>query len=126
WKEISWLGHRVAKPPTDLVAYQEIVSEVRPDWIIVTSNGGPPARGLFFASLCDLVGHGQVISIDPKATEEVDHPRLTYVSGAAHEPEIVEQVHALTGHTNHALAVLGTMGGRLRMIQEFEAYEPLI
>ena len=58
WRDTTWLGHRVAKAPTDLVAYQEIVERVRPDWIVETgtANGG---RALFLASICDLLGHGQ-------------------------------------------------------------------
>ena len=34
WRETTWLGVRVPRPPTDLFAYQELVAKLRPDWII--------------------------------------------------------------------------------------------
>ena len=48
WRKTTGSGSRVDKSPGDLVMYQEIVSEIRPDWIIEqrTGNGG---RALFFA-----------------------------------------------------------------------------
>ncbi len=66
WRNTTWLGQRVKRVPTDLMAYQEIVARVRPDWIIETGteDGG---RALFFASICELLDHGQVISIDVNA-----------------------------------------------------------
>ena len=62
--DTTWLGHTGRRMrPTDLLAYQEIVTEVRPDWIIETGtrDGG---RALFLASVCDLLDHGQIVSID--------------------------------------------------------------
>ena len=58
----SWLGQKLTNTPTDLFVYQEIIEELRPDWIIETGTreGG---RALFLASVCDLVGHGRVVSV---------------------------------------------------------------
>ena len=44
WSDTRWLGRRVPNAPTDLVAYQEILAEVRPDWVIETGSrdGGRP------------------------------------------------------------------------------------
>ena len=62
---------RSTTAPTDLLAYQEIIAEVRPDWIIETGTGDG-GRALFLASICELVGHGQVLSID--AAPHADRP----------------------------------------------------
>ncbi len=75
WQETTWLGRPVEKAPADLFAYQELIARIRPDWIIetVTGHGG---RALFLASICDLVGHGQVVSVDEKvAPDRPEHPR---------------------------------------------------
>ena len=70
---------RSAKAPTDLIVYQEIVQRVRPDWIIETGTGNG-GRALFLASICELLDHGQVISIDCRACRRrPEHPRITYV-----------------------------------------------
>jgi cephalosporin hydroxylase len=127
WRDTTWLGHRVAKSPTDLVAYQEIVQRVRPDWIIETgtANGG---RALFLASICDLLGHGQVVSIDPHVAENrAEHPRITYIEGQAQEAETFARVRAIVGDAPRALVVLGSLPGtNLRIEGEFKVYAPLV
>ena len=91
WDEVSWLGRPVHNAPTDLLVYQEIVSEVGPDWIIETGTGDG-GHALFLASLCDLLGHGQVVSIDTGPAGDLpQHPRITYLDGRAHSDEVVAQ-----------------------------------
>ena len=127
WRDTTWLGHRVAKAPTDLIAYQEIVERVRPDWIIETgsANGG---RALFLASICELLDHGRVVSIDPQVVDNrAEHPRITYLTGAAQEPDTFARVRALVGDAPHALVVLGSLPGtNLRIEGEFNVYAPLV
>ena len=127
WRDTTWLGHRVAKSPTDLVAYQEIVQRVRPDWIIETgtANGG---RALFLASICDLLGHGQVVSIDPHVAENrAEHPRITYIEGQAQDADTFARVREIVGDGPHALVVLGSLPGtNLRIEGEFKVYAPLV
>ena len=63
-------GWAAASPrrPADLFAYQEIIDRVRPDWIIETGTGDG-GRALFLASICDLLDHGQVLSVDKDVVE---------------------------------------------------------
>jgi cephalosporin hydroxylase len=121
------LGHRVAKAPTDLIAYQELIERVRPDWIIETgsANGG---RALFLASICELLDHGQVVSIDPQVVDNrAEHPRITYIEGQAQEPDTFARVQEMVGDAPHALVVLGSLPGtNLRIEGEFEVYGRLV
>ena len=126
WQRTSWLGSRVHGAPTDLITYQELIHEVRPDWIIETGTryGG---RTLFLAHLCDQMGTGRVISIDSRhEPDRPTHDRITYLDGRAHEEEVVAQVDAITGGTRSALVILGTRGARRRMHLEFQAYERFV
>jgi cephalosporin hydroxylase len=126
WRTTTWLGESVANAPTDLLTYQEIVAELRPDWIIETGtrDGG---RALFLASMCDLLGHGQVVSVDNRAdTVRPEHPRITYIEGVANEPEVVDRVREIVGDEPKALVILGTRGARRRMHREFEAYRRFV
>lgn len=94
WSEgnTSWLGVPTLKCPLDLWIYQEIIYETRPDWIIEcgTNLGG---TSLFLSSLCDLIDHGKVITIDiadnkiPKT-----HPRIRYLIGSSTSEEIIEEL----------------------------------
>ena len=107
--------------------YQELIERVRPDWIIETgsANGG---RALFLASICELLDHGQVVSIDPHVAENrAEHPRITYIEGQAQEPDTFARVQEIVGDAPHALVVLGSLPGtNLRIEGEFKVYGPLV
>lgn len=126
WRKTTWLGESVAKPPTDLLAYQEIVNRVRPDWIVETGKGDG-GRAFFLASICDLVGHGQVLSIGPRKSESrPEHPRITYLVANAVQDATAERVREIVGDAPHALVVLGSQGSKGRMMAEFNHYSPLV
>src|SRR5437870_2654895 len=63
WKQTTWFGVPIQKNPFDLLQYQEVLVEQRPDFVIECGalRGGAT---LYFAHLLDLIGHGRVISID--------------------------------------------------------------
>ena len=125
WRHTTWLGEPVHTAPTDLLAYQEILSRVRPDWVIeigVSDDG----RAAFLASICDLVGHGRVISIrDTEAPEPASHARLRGCTGQSLDPAIREQVHELVGGGT-AVVVLGARADRATTAQQFDAYSDLV
>jgi cephalosporin hydroxylase len=125
WQRTTWLGRRIETAPTDLLAYQELVAGARPDWIIETGTGDG-GRALFLASICELVGHGQVISIDPTHAGDLPrHPRLRYITGVAHDDATVQEVREIVGE-RPALVVLGSCTDRPRTTAEFNAYAPLV
>jgi cephalosporin hydroxylase len=126
WRRTQWLGRTVANAPADLVTYQEIIHEVRPDWIIETgtANGG---RAAFLASVCDLEDLGHIVSLERRLADDLPvHPRITYLTGMAHEADVVDQVRAIVGPAPRALVILGTRGGAMRMHREFDAYAPFV
>ncbi|WP_018411137.1 CmcI family methyltransferase [Methyloversatilis thermotolerans] len=92
---ISWLGVPTRKMLADLWVYQEIIHECRPDYILEIGSlfGG---SALFMANVCDMIGHGKIISVDiSRAIYGVSHPRITELTGDCASPEIIEQVRAL-------------------------------
>jgi cephalosporin hydroxylase len=126
WTDTTWLGHGIATAPTDLLAYQEMIFRVRPDWVIETGTGDG-ARALFLASMCDLVGCGEVVSIDLHRAEALpEHPRLHYITADPNDAAAVEAVRAILGETSNALVVLGSRLGRELTNAQFEAYSPFV
>jgi cephalosporin hydroxylase len=126
WQDTNWLGKRIPKAPTDLFVYQEILNRVRPDWIVETGTAGG-GRALFLASICDLIGHGQVLSVDKRAFEGLPtHDRIQYLVGPPHEDETAAQVRDIVGTKPRALVILGSRGTASRTIKEFRAYAPLV
>ena len=128
-RRTSWLGTKVNGVPTDLLAYADLLAEVRPDWIIETGtrDGG---RARFLADVCELVGHGQVLSIDNREVEgRPEHPRVTYLQGRAHDDEVIAEVQRIVGTAGqdaNALVILGTRGAQRRMHREFEVYAEFV
>jgi cephalosporin hydroxylase len=127
FRKTSWLGHSVKRCPTDLFAYQEIVSRVRPDWIIETGSGDG-GRALFFASICDLVGHGRVLSLDVKlAPDRPDHPRITYMEAVPQDERTVQRARELFDGPIRAVVLLGSQPAtNLRIEAEFAAYREFV
>jgi cephalosporin hydroxylase len=126
WRRTTWLGQRVGRPPTDLFAYQELIDRVRPDWIIETAagNGG---RAFFFASICELLGHGQVLSIAPRENDQRPvHERINYLIGDACDGATFAEVREIVGPTPNAMVVLASRGSAGRTITEFRFYEQFV
>jgi cephalosporin hydroxylase len=125
WQQTPWLGRWTARPPTDLMAYQELVAHVRPDWIIETGTGGG-GRAFFLATVCDLLDHGRVISIDDYPVPNlVEHPRIEYVRSDPEDPASAAAVRAMTGDRPHALLILAA-GKLSRLNALYEHYGPLV
>jgi cephalosporin hydroxylase len=125
WRNSKWLGRSLPNTPTDLLVLQELVVEVRPDWIVETGTrtGG---RALFLASICDLLGHGSVVSIGEAGPGRPEHARITYVQEPTYEERAFARVREITGEHPHGLVILGSMSGAPRLIREFEGYAPLV
>jgi cephalosporin hydroxylase len=86
-----WMGVPCQKCPLDLWIYQEIVHEIRPDLVIET---GPAAGGsaLFMAHIMDLVGKGEVITIDIEPGVRPVHPRIRYLLGTSTDEALLASV----------------------------------
>jgi cephalosporin hydroxylase len=126
WQERTWLGHPVGKAPADLFAYQELIVRLRPDWIIETATGGG-GRALYLATICDLVGHGRVVSVDDEEVEgRPEHQRVTYVVGPAESQETADRVRAVVGPEPNAMLILGSRGRSGRTFADFKLYESLV
>ena len=126
WTDTTWLGRRVTTPPTDLLAYQEMIADVRPDWVIETGTGDG-GRALFLASVCELVGHGQVLSIDEEPVDDLPiHSRLRTLTGRPDDPAVADEARSIVGDGARVLVVLGARSHRHETMHQFDAYAPLV
>jgi cephalosporin hydroxylase len=59
----SWMGRPLIQLPEDLIRIQEVIFDLKPDFIVETgvAHGGSL---IFYSSLFEAMGHGQVIGID--------------------------------------------------------------
>jgi cephalosporin hydroxylase len=126
WGNTFWLGHRVLKCPLDLWIYQEILHEVRPELIIETGTylGG---SALFLASICDLLGHGEVVTVDADRREGLpEHPRITYLTGSSTSRNMVRSVRDRARGKSPVMVILDSDHRREHVANELAAYAPLV
>lgn len=124
--EAYWLGHHVLKCPLDLWLSQEILHELRPALIVETGayRGG---NALYLASICDLLGRGEVVTIDvDRQRRRPRHPRITYVCGSSTSPEIVRQVARREWRKRPILVILDSGHGQAHVLDDLRTYAPLV
>lgn len=132
WMYPRWLGLPVLQTPEDLVLLQMLMAELRPRFVIETGRfrGG---GALFLASMCELLGVGQVISLelrgDPAVRAALEaHAlgrRITLLDGDSAAPELVARVAELVGGSGPHLVILDSDHARAHVRAELAAYAPL-
>lgn len=126
WAETSWMGTRILKNPADMWVYQEIIFETKPEVIIETGtfNGG---SALFFASMFDILGNGEVITIDVQKMENMpEHKRITYLLGSSYSTEIVKKVESLIKDKNRIMVILDSDHSRDCVFNELNIYHKYV
>lgn len=102
----TYFGIPTHKSPNDAWVYQQLIHAMRPDVIVEigTKYGG---SALYFAHLCDLLGHGRVISVDIQhhtlRPGPAEHPRVTLLLADA--CEAFPQVRAMIAPGERVLVV---------------------
>jgi cephalosporin hydroxylase len=127
WTEATWLGAQALKNPLDLWVYQEIMFETRPELVIETGTyrGG---SAFFLASMCDLLGAGEVLSIDIENVRDdyPAHPRITYLGGrSSTDPAVLAEVRA-RAEGKRALVVLDSDHSQRHVEAELAEYARLV
>lgn len=122
----SWLGHTTLKYPTDLWAYQEMITAIRPAAVLETGTykGG---SALYLATVLDALGAGKVVSVDVMPMEGLpEHPRITYITGSSIDCEVVDRVRGEIGTARPVLVILDADHHRDHVLGELRAYADLV
>jgi cephalosporin hydroxylase len=121
---VKWFGTSIVKYPSDILNYQEIIFKTKPDFIVETGTkwGG---SAIFFAHVCELMGHGQVISVDINNLNPPQHPRITYIIGRATSVETLAKVKELVG-TGTVMVTLDSDHTRRHVKRELLHYGRLV
>ena len=131
WDKTRWLGIRSLQNPADNWAMQEIIAEVKPDFVVETGafSGG---TALFYASVLGLVNEGgKVITVDtsPQVDEasklKIFRERVEVIKGDSVSPEVVEQIAArVKDHT--VLVTLDSLHTKQHVLKEMELYSRFV
>ena len=129
----SWMGRPIIQYPQDMVAMQEIIWNVKPDLIIETgiAHGGSL---IYYASLLELVGNGEVLGIDIDIREhnkkEIEkHPmmkRIKMIQGSSIDEDIVRQVGEIANGKKRIIVCLDSNHTHDHVLKELELYSPFV
>lgn len=124
-QQTYWLGIPILKSPLDCWVYQELIHDLRPDLIVETGTdlGG---SALFLASMCDLIDHGSVISIDIRRAARATHPRINYLVGDSTSPEILQQVRSAATGAARVMVILDSDHHAAHVARELRAYREFV
>ena len=145
----SCLGRPIIQNPTDIVAMQEIIWEVKPDLIIETgiAHGGSlilSASMLAMLDMCEAIEAG--VSINPKTSKrkvlglDIDirehnkkaieeHPmssRIQMIQGSSIDSNVVSQVHEIAKNYKKILICLDSNHTHEHVLAELKAYATLV
>ncbi len=129
----SWMGRPVIQYPQDMIAMQEIIWNIQPDLIIETgiAHGGSL---IYYASLLELIGNGEVLGIDIDIREhnrkEIEKhkmfKRIKMIEGSSIAPETIEQVKKHAYGKEKIIVVLDSSHTHHHVISELELYSPFV
>jgi len=135
----SWLGRPIIQYPQDIIAMQEIIWEVQPDFIIETgiAHGGSL---IFSASMLELIAacggpsDAEVLGIDieirPHNHRAIEnHPifrRITMIEGDSISEEVIMQVYDKAAKKEKILVCFDSNHTHDHVLAELNAYAPLV
>lgn len=133
YENVRWLGLPMQQLPEDIVVLQEVCWDVQPDLVVETGVAGG-GRALFWASMLELVGGREVVSVDrsirPDVTAAIErHPlgsRIRLVEGDSVAPDVIGRVCSYVRPDDRVLVVLDSGHSRDHVAAELDAYASLV
>lgn len=121
-----WLGHDLIKTPFDCWIYQEIIWETKPDVVLEfgVMFGG---ASHFYASILDLVGHGEVIGVDISLAKvkEIRNKRISYIEGSSTADSTREEIFRRC-HGKKVLIIADSDHEKTHVLNEARLYHSLV
>lgn len=131
WRHAKWLGIHAAQNPNDAWAIQEIICEVKPDFIVEagTLNGG---SALLWATVLEQVNpDGRIITIDIEdgindaKQVPIFQRKVDFLLGSSTDPEILAQI-AERVKDHRTLVILDSDHRKEHVLKELKAYGPMV
>jgi cephalosporin hydroxylase/glycosyltransferase involved in cell wall biosynthesis len=128
WKRIHFLGVETVKCPLDLWIYQEILFRTRPE-VIVECGVHRGGTTLYLASMCDLLGDGEIVAcdlslrlVDPRVA---NHPRVKLFEGSSIDPSVHAAI-ASRCQGRRTMVILDSDHVAAHVLRELKLYGPLV
>lgn len=139
-----YMGIPILKVPTDPWVYQEIIFDLRPDFVVETGTfaGG---SAVFMAHILDRLGHGEVITIDyydhaqgknylnesyPNLSDRKDyrpsHPRIHYFHGSSTDTSTLSFLERRIPKDAKVLVILDSAHDKAHVLEEINLYKDFV
>jgi len=130
----NWLSRPIIQFPTDIIAMQEIIWEVKPDLIIETgiAHGGSL---IFYASMMELLGgQGEVLGVDIDIREhnriQIEKhrmfKRITMIQGSSVDKHVANEIYDFAKQKRSILVALDSHHDHKHVLEELQLYAPLV
>jgi cephalosporin hydroxylase len=128
WHEAKFLGYPIQKCAFDILQYQEIIYNLKPDLIIETGTayGG---SALYMATICDAMNHGKIITVDIQKIEEPPtHNRIKYLIGSSIAKEILTDIENYIKELNPKtiMVILDSKHTKDHVLEELKLYNKFV
>lgn len=129
----SWMGRPIIQCPQDMIAMQEIIWALKPDLIIETgiAHGGSI---IYYASILELIGKGEVLGIDIDIREHnrikiLEHPmskRINMIQGSSIDLKIIDEVKNYAKDKQTVLVCLDSNHTHDHVLAELNLYHQFV
>jgi cephalosporin hydroxylase len=123
---VTWLGQPVWQNVLDLWIIQEAIFEISPGLLIEcgTNRGG---SAYFYASLFDLMGRGDVFTVDVTKMHNISHPRIEFAIGSSVSETVATRARERAQATQGpVMVILDSDHSEGHVFQELEIYASLV
>ena len=131
WEKNSWFGVPCWKLPFDAFVLQELIVRLRPYWIIETGTG-LGGSAMFYASICELLGEGKVITVDINMRTDMDEvrkfewsDRIDFMYGGSTNPVLFDKVKEKVGD-DPCMVILDSWHTHEHVYKEMCMYSPFV
>ena len=131
WMSTKWLGIPTAQNPNDAWIHQEIIAQVKPDFIIETGTWHGGSAALWATILQQVNPEGRIITIDindlAKDAKELPivKDKVEFLHGSATDPALVAAVSKRV-QGKKVMVILDSDHRKNHVLAEMKAYGPLV
>ncbi len=134
WEKNLWFEIPMWKLPFDAFVIQELIVRVRPQFIIELGTGCG-GSAMFYASICELLGYGNVITCDIELKYDIDKinkyhwsDRIIRVHGSSNNRLVINRIYEITGKAgdSRCMVILDSWHTKEHVYKEMLNYSPLV
>jgi len=127
----KWMGLPIIQYPQDIIAMQELIYLIKPDFIIETGV----ARGgslIFYSSMLELLGGGKVLGVDidirehnrKKIENHQMNKNIILIEGSSTDENVIKQIDTIISENNlqKGLVVLDSLHTHKHVLEELRLY----